>query len=150
VLPLALLLGTPAQAASTSVTVQATVLSRSNCRFRSGPAVLDFGTLDPLSGLDVTATASILFRCQGSAPMATFAISRDDGLHPAGPNLPQMQHDTDGTQYLPYELTLTPTSGTVPKHVMQTLTIDGIVRGPDYATVLPGPYSDLVVLSILP
>ncbi|MBW2255155.1 MAG: spore coat protein U domain-containing protein [Deltaproteobacteria bacterium] len=149
---MALLLGTPARAAPTNLSVQATVLSKSQCRFRTnmGPPLLDFGDLDPLSGVDVIATTSVQFRCQGSAPIAVFAISRDDGLHPGGPNLPRMQHDTDGTQYLPYELDLDPTSGVVPKMVWQTLSITGTVRGPDYTTAMAGPYTDLVVLSILP
>jgi hypothetical protein len=151
-LPLALLVGSTAAAAPTNLTVQALVLSKSQCRFRTnaGPPLLDFGDLDPGSGLDVTATTTFDFRCQGSAPMATFSITRDDGLNPAGPNVPRMQHDTDGTQFLPYELTLNPTTGTVPKQVWQTLTISGIVRGPDYATAMLGPYTDLVVLSIDP
>jgi len=151
-LSLALLVGSTATAAAADLTVQAVVLSRSQCRFRAnaGPPLLDFGDLDPMSGLDVTATTSMEFRCQGSAPIATFAITRDDGLHPAGPNVPRMQHETDGAQHLPYELTLNPTSGTVPKHVWQTLTISGIVRGPDYATAMMGLYTDIVVLSINP
>jgi hypothetical protein len=61
-----------------------------------------------------------------------------------------MRHTTITTEYLPYSLTLNPTSGTVPKNTDQTLTITGKVKGVDYQDALAGSYSDTVVISIAP
>ncbi len=136
---------------NTTVSVTATVLSKSNCKF-SPPrtAALNFGTLDPANPVDKNASTSIIFRCGGSAPMATFFISDDDGLYETGPNANRMRHTTITTEYLPYSFTVSPTSGTVPKNTDQTLTISGTVRGADYQDASVGAYSDTVVISIEP
>jgi spore coat protein U-like protein len=142
--------GRAGQAGSGSFTVSATVLSKSNCKFDSKAAVLAFGTLDPADGSDVTTTTTIGFRCTGSAPIATFAITDDDGLYESGPDANRMRHATLGGQYLPYEMALSPVGGTVPKNEWLTLTVTGTVRGDEYANAYAGDYSDTVVISIDP
>lgn len=135
---------------SSLVSVSATVLSRSECKFNSKTASLNFGNLDPSNPVDQTVETSITFRCGGSAPMATFSITDDDGLYETGPNLNRMRHSTITSEYLSYSLTLNPTSGTVPKNTNQTLTIRGQVKGVDYQDATAGGYSDTVVISINP
>lgn len=134
-----------------AVAVTATVLSKSNCKFRPPKtAALNFGILDPANPVDKNASASIIFSCAGSAPTATFFITDDDGLYESGPNANRMRHTTIITEYLPYSFILSPTSGTVPKNSDQTLTITGTVLGVDYQDAYAGVYSDTVTIVIVP
>lgn len=137
---------------SASVAVSASILSQSNCRFRSnGPApALAFGTLDPSSPLDANATATLEFRCMGSAPQASFVITDDDGLAESGPDANRMRHATLPLQFLPYRFSYTPASGTVNKNVWTSLTIRGTVLSADFRNAAAGNYSDTVVLTIQP
>lgn len=147
---LAFTAGSSVMAASSNLTASAIVLSKNQCRFMNNKFTLDFGNIVPISGAAVNASATVNFRCQGSTPIASYSISEDDGLHSTGPGLKRMQHSVDGTQYVPYSLTLSPTSGNVPKNTPQILTVDGTINGPDYQFAIPGTYADLVVISILP
>jgi spore coat protein U-like protein len=131
------------------VTVTATVLSGNHCFFTSKTASLAFGNLDPSDPVDREVTTSITFRCPGREPQTTFAVSDDHGLHETGPDAPRMKHQSS-TDYLPYTLTLTPTSGTIARNTGGTLAISGTVKGADYQDAVPGNYSDTVVISIAP
>lgn len=137
-------------AASSTLTVSATVLSKSNCKFSTATSALAFGSLDPGNPVDVTVSTTIGFRCMGSAPVATFLITDDDGLHEILPAGNRMQHVALPAQFLPYEMTLAPVTGTVPKNVPQTLTVTGTVRGASYQNAYAGNYADTVVISIAP
>jgi len=147
---LAILIARTACAANSTITVSAVVLSKSLCKFRSTSAALDFGVLDPGNAVDVTMATSLEFRCMGSSPIATYAISDDDGMHETGPNTNRMGHLSVPTEFLPYGMTVSPDSGMVPKGEYRTLTVSGTVRGPDYRNSLPGTYSDTVVITINP
>lgn len=133
-----------------TLTVTATVLSKSNCKFKSATSTMNFGALDPSSSVDVNASATVLFVCNGSAPNATFFISDDDGLYETGPNANRMRHATVLTEFLPYSLTLNPTSATVPKGVDQTLTISGTVTAANYQNALVGNFADTVIITLTP
>lgn len=137
-------------AENTTVFISAAVLSKSNCRFIAASAALNFGSLDPANSSDAIINSTITFRCGGSAPNATFFISQDDGLHETGPGANRMQNTTVTTEYLPYTITLNPFSNTVPKNVVQTLTISGSIHASDYQNAYIGSYSDTVVISITP
>jgi spore coat protein U-like protein len=136
---------------SNVVSVTATVLSRGNCTFRSKTAALNFGSLDPANPIDKSVETTIIYRCQaqGNKPI-TFAINDDSGLYETGPNAPRMRHTTELTEYLPYSLALTPTSGTVSKTIDFPLRVTGTLRGVDYQSAAMGSYSDTVVVSIEP
>lgn len=133
-----------------SVNVSAALLSKSNCRFNTAVSAINFGSLDPANPVDVTVSTSVTFVCRGSAPAATFSINDDDGLYEGGPDGNQMLHATLPVTYLPYSLSLSPNSATVPKNATQTLTITGTVLGSDYQNAFMGSYSDTVVISIVP
>jgi spore coat protein U-like protein len=135
---------------SNVVSVTATVLSKSQCKFNSNTATLNFANLDPANPVDRTVQTSITFRCGGSAPNATFSITDDDGSYEIASDKNRMRHTTTFTEYLPYSLTLSPTSGTVPKNTNQTVTVTGTVRGVDYQNAATGNYSDTVVITIEP
>ena len=136
-------------AGTSAVSVTATVLSKSVCRFDSKSLALNFGNVDPWSPSDATATATVGFRCAGSAGTAVFAIVADAGLHGNG-GFPRMQNGTIPSEFLSYFLALNPATGAVPKNTNQTLTISGTIRRSDFQDASAGTYTDTVVLSILP
>jgi hypothetical protein len=139
-----------ASAGSNSLTVGATVISKSNCKFNSAASALNFGAIDPNNTTDVVKTTSVNFVCHGSAPIATYAISTDDGRYESGPGAYRMRNASLPTEYLPYSLSLSPTSGTVAKNATQTLTITGTVTSQNYGSAYAGNYADTVVISLIP
>ncbi|MBP2668685.1 MAG: hypothetical protein H6Q80_887 [Deltaproteobacteria bacterium] len=134
---------------TTAVSVTATVLSKSVCRFDSKSLALNFGNVDPEIQADATATTTAGFRCGGSAANATFAMVPDVGLHATG-GFPRMQNGTVTSEFLPYFLALNPPTGTVPRNANQTLTVTGTIRRSDFQDAYAGTYTDTVVLTILP
>jgi len=132
-----------------TLAVTATVLSKSNCKLDAKTATLNFGSLDPAVAADVNATASVGFVCRGSAPVATFLFTDDDGQNPSGPGARRMRN-ASAPEFLPYSLLLSPASGTIPKNTTGTLTISGTVRWSDFQGSISGAYTDSVVVSILP
>jgi hypothetical protein len=142
----------PLAAASNThaVQVSATILSQSVCRFtNNGPSLLAFGSIDPSSAGPQVVSVTTTFRCTGSAAVATYSISSDDGQNPAGPGQPRMAHGSSPGQFLPYTLNL-PQTGSVPKNTVQTLTVTGTMTSTQYANAAAGTYSDSVVLTIAP
>lgn len=138
------------RAASVNLSVSATVVSNSNCRFNTTTSTLGFGALDPGNPTDKTVNTTTTYRCGGSAPIATFAITHDSGRYETAPNFPRMRHTTVTTEYLPYTITLSPSSGSVPRNTNRTLTITGTVKGDDYKGARAGNFADTVVLTIAP
>ena len=136
--------------APTTINVQAVILSKSICKFKTKGVDLDFGLLDPVAATDVIRQTSIEFVCNGSADPATFLITKDDGLNASGPNGTRMQHSTTPANFIPYIVNLNPTSGTVPKSELQTLTVTGTILGNDYRNAIVGIYADTVTLTINP
>lgn len=134
------------------IAVSAVVLSKSNCKFSgTTTAALNFNTINPALPGPATATpASLVVRCAGSAPMATFAIATNDGAHSPATGVRRMRHLTDLTQYLPYSLAVSPTSATVPKNTDFTVAITGTVLAADYRDALVGSYSDTVAVTVSP
>jgi len=132
------------------LTVTATVLSKNVCKFNSATATLNFGALDPANPVNVTQSTIVTFNCNGSAPIAAFTITNDDGLYETGPGAYRMRHATVLTEYLPYALSLNPVSGTVPKGANRNVTITGTVTGTNYQSAMVGNYADTVILSLNP
>ena len=137
---------------SSSVSVTATVVSRGYCEFTTSTSALNFGNLDPSNPVDVTTTTSLSFRCfRWFIFPVTFFIGDDDGLYETGQNANRMRHTSVTTEYLPYNFTLNPQSGTITGNwANHTLTITGTVRGVDYQDARAGNYLDRVVVSIEP
>lgn len=141
--------GAASVAGAATVTINATVLTKSNCRFTT-TAALAFGAINPGSVVDATATTTIDFRCGGSANPATYLITDNDGVYDIVAGAHRMRHATTPTQFLPYGFSYNPASGTVPRNVVQTLTITGTVLATDFQNALQGAYSDTVTLTINP
>jgi len=132
-----------------TLAVTATVLTRSNCRFDTRTSTLNFGALDPAVAADVNATTTVGYVCRGSAPVAAFLFTDDDGRNPSGPGYRRMRHAT-APEFLPYSLLLSPAAGAIPKNTPGTLTVSGTVRWADFRGSTAGTYTDSVVVSILP
>jgi len=143
------LVGAPAVAADGhSLTISATVLSNSNCRFSAAASTLSL-SIDPASSAPVTASGSVSIRCVGAAATANWSISSDNGLYGSSPSALRMRHGTDFAQFLPYSLSF-PASGSVPKNVWQSLPVTATVLPADFQNASSGAYSDSVTLSLLP
>ena len=142
----------PAGAATSAATlsVTATVVSKNVCKFTSPTATLAFGVIDPRLTTNATASVNATFKCTGSSATAAFLITSNDGLWSTGTNARQMRHATITTEFMPYALTVSPSTGTVVKNVDQTLTITGTVLPVDYQNRFSGAYSDTVVLTLTP
>lgn len=138
-------------ASSADLSVSATIPSWGVCAFRSNLYSVDFGTLDPVNPVDASSQVDVQFRCFGW-PSVTYYISHDSGLYGSGPAALRMKHQTLNA-YLPYALTLSQNSGTIPTFIVsawQTLQVTGTVLGSDYQSANAGQYSDAVVLTIVP
>jgi hypothetical protein len=144
--------GLPAQAATSAATlsVTATVVSKNVCKFTTPTATLAFGVIDPGLATNATASVTTTFKCTGSAATATYLITTNDGLWSTGINARRMRHTTIATEFMPYALTVSPSTGTVARNVDQTLTITGTVLPADYQNRFSGAYSDTVVLTLTP
>ena len=132
-----------------TLSVTATVLSKSQCKFDTKTSTLNFGALDPAVAADVTASTTVGFVCRGSAPVAAFLFTDDNGQNPSGPGARRMRHAA-APEFLPYGLAFSPASGTIPKNAPGTLAISGTVRWTDFRGSTAGAYTDSVVVSILP
>ena len=135
-------------AGTTSVAVSATILSKSKCKFVTNSATLNFGAIDPSSAVNAAASATVQFVCNGSANPASYSISQNGGLYNSGGR--NRMINTDGIHYLPYSISLSPASGTVPKSVNENLTVSGAVAVADFQSAQYGSYSDTVTLTITP
>lgn len=137
-----------------SVNITATILSKSNCKFNSKGATLAFGDLDPTAGSDITREATLTFDCNGSATIATYTITDDDGLFDIGPNKNRMLHSSITETYLPYSFSLSPATGEIEKSkgdkTPPQLTVTGTISFNDYRMAVAGPYTDTVTVTINP
>ena len=131
--------------------VSATVLSTSNCKFNApATASLAFGTIDPSGLSTVTATTSLVVRCGGSAPNATFAITHDSGLYKTSPGAYRMRHSVTTSAFLGYAVGYSPQTATIPKNTDQTIMITGTITAAQYGNAIAGNFADTVTLTISP
>jgi spore coat protein U-like protein len=133
-------------AGSTTLAVSATVLSKSNCRFtvKTGNTI-PFGSVDPFSTATITITRTWELQCNGSANTASYVVKVGDGS-----GTRNMQHSTVPTALLPYGISASPSSGTVPKGATVSFTITGTLSSADYANARMGSYSDTVPVTLSP
>jgi spore coat protein U-like protein len=131
-------------ASTTTLAVTATVISKNQCKFKSSPGPLNFGTLNPANPVDVTATTTVDVSCGGSSGTAIFYITGNGGLYGN-----KMRNTTYPAYYLPY--TFNNTSGTITKVPGSVIvTLSGVVKGTDYENAYVGNYSDTVTLTLSP
>jgi len=141
--------GAAAQAAGThEVLVNAVIVSKSNCRFNAAGSTISL-SIDPAATGNLTATGSITIRCVGSAATASYAVSNNNGLYGSSPATLRMRHATLATEHLGYAMSYPP-SGMTPKNTNTTFTVTVSVAPADFQNMVPGSYSDTVILTITP
>lgn len=129
--------GSALAAGTATVDISASVLG--TCAFNSGGAI-DFGNLDPTSGVSpsVTNATAANFTCTNGT---AYTITDDAGLSGA-------YELSDGTNAIPYALTYTGTgTGT---GTATDLSITADIAYADYQTKPAGTYTDTVTLTINP
>lgn len=136
-------------ALSAPLAVSAVVLSNTNCRFQTGPATLPFGTIDPTSSANATASVSIRFWCFGF-PGTTYSLTAGNGLHSPGAGLRRVRNNAAPTEFMAYTLAISPASGNLPWLSVQNITISGTIVPTEFQNARTGAYSDTVVLSLEP
>jgi spore coat protein U-like protein len=140
-----------ATADNMNMSVGATVVSQSNCQFRNvASLLLDFGAINPGSAANAVASTTFTIRCNGSANPATYSVTGGNGLYSSGPGSRRMRHQTTLTEFLPYALSFSPASATVPKGVDQTITVTGTIQPFQFANVAQGSYADTVLVTVSP
>jgi spore coat protein U-like protein len=136
--------GNAAAADSNTLTVAASVTG--TCRFSSGTSTLNFGALDQSSAADASATGNTQFWCTRNA---TYTVGANNGLY--FDTTRRMRHASENTEFIPYNLTFTPTAGTGSgKTSPITLNLSGTITNANYVNAVAGNYADTVTLSITP
>ena len=132
-----------------NLVINATVLSRSNCKFNNpGSATISFPAIDPSGAAAQVLAGALSFTCNGSAPIASYTIVQDGGLYNSAGN--RMRHSTNFGEFLPYSLALSPTSGSAPKGVSQPLTATVTIPVASFQQAIAGIFADSVVITISP
>jgi spore coat protein U-like protein len=133
-----------------NLAVSATVLSRSLCLISGARTMnLAFGTIDPASTVDATASVTTSIACIGNRP-ATFSITAGGGLHGLGTGNRRMQNAGDAAEFLPYALSVTPAAATIPQFTFRLVTISGTIVPTQFQDVRFGAYSDTVAITLNP
>ena len=136
--------GTAMAAGTNTLTVSASVTSK--CDFTSTTSTLAFGSLDPATNADATASTTIQAWC--TKGVTSTSLSNDLGQHASGTTL---RMSDGGTNYLPYTLGLSPASVTgTGINTPTTITLNGTVAKADIQGAAAGSYSDTVTLTINP
>jgi spore coat protein U-like protein len=146
-----------AYAASSNMTVSATVLNKTGCFFISPTTPMNFGNIDPSLNTNATATANIVIRCNGNRGTTAMRIARDAGQNALTNNL-RMKHASSAADFLPYSLNLAGANwaaglfivGTIPSNANYSFNLSGTVLPANYRAALMGSYTDNVVLTITP
>lgn len=148
---LALVAGAGAQAQTSSLTVSAVVLSKSNCKFQNAKNLsMAFGVIDPASSADVTRTISTTVICHGSANVATFLVEAESGLHYGNGSRRMQRVGSSPAEYMAYSLSINPASATVNKNVPLDIEITGTITPAAFQNASAGNYSDTVRITLTP
>ncbi|WP_167772831.1 spore coat protein U domain-containing protein [Ramlibacter humi] len=140
-----------AAADNASITVSATVLSKSNCRFSSNATLaINLGAIDPSGSTTASGNVGTSFKCGGSAPTASYTVTADDGLYSPGAGLRRLRHATVTTEFMDYSLAISPSAGLANKNQVVNVTVTADVAPAAYGGARSGNYSDTVVLTVSP
>jgi hypothetical protein len=158
--PAALFLGTalvvsPAFAAgSNTLSLASTVVG--TCKVTTAPGTLDFGTIDPSGGSNVTAMISFSMKC--TKDTVSTAATDDNGLNFSG-GTKRMKHSVTATAFLPYAISYSGDLGFTGQGFggaagARTVTVNGTITQAQFqnALVTTGVqlYSDTVTITVNP
>jgi len=62
----------------------------------------------------------------------------------------RMQHASLAAEFLPYDLAVSPSTGSIAKNAQQTITITGTVKPTGFQNAAAGGYSDTVAITLTP
>ncbi len=136
-----------------TVNISATVVAGSKCWFLGNRlTTINLGNLVPGSGLNITGSSTLTFRCMGKDTLV-YSITDDDGMFEASPGIHRLKHTIEN-EYIEYSFDYTPKSETItgsgPINITRTLTITATVTHNAYQNASAGNYYDVVTLTILP
>jgi len=133
-----------AMAATAQVEVTADVINA--CSFSTPSGTLNFGNLDPTSGLDVSASTTLTFTCTNGAG---YLIFEDHGQH--WDNWSKTVCGGNPQTCIEYGTTYSPNGGysTGPQNPI-TLTINGSISYYDYEFATAGHYTDTITYTVTP
>ena len=122
------------------------------CGFQAKGLSINFGTLNPSTGADVTTAVSASTlnadKAGDCVSSVTMKIDGDNGLNFSGS---RRLKNAAGTDFIPYSLAGLPQSSPGPgNNRYQTFTFNGIILGSAYANASAGSYSDTVIISVTP
>lgn len=137
-----------ASAVTFGMTVTATVLSKNQCKMAAASLSITHDAIDPSSTSPATKSAPFDFVCHGSDPVASFTVSAGPGLHSSGGSNRLFSSGTG--EYLPYTISFSPASGSVPKNATQTVTVTSTIPVASFQDALAGTYTDSVVITVDP
>lgn len=135
-------------AASTSHNLSVSATVQGHCRFDDvGPTALGFGSIDPTSTTNKTATATVSFRCtRGTMSSISGVVGANDasGVH----------YVSDGTNDMAYTVSfggsdVQPGTGYGSGNE-KTLTVTGTIAVTDFQNAPAGTYSDTLQLTFAP
>lgn len=139
---------------TTSLPVTAKVSG--TCNVTTGPGTLNFGTIDPSSGSNATATQTFVMKCSNGT--VSTAATDDGGLHNVA-GQKQMVHSANGAAFLPYGITYSNDTGFTgagfgAAAASQTVTINGTITPAQFqnvvATTGAQSYNDTVTITVNP
>jgi spore coat protein U-like protein len=125
------------------------------CKVTASPGVLDFGTIDPSGGSNVTASVSFAMKCTKGT--ISTAASDNGGLNFSGTK--RMKHSVTATAFLPYAIAYSGDVGFAGQGfgvaaLAQTVTVTGTVTPAQYQNALVTTagqvYSDTVTITVAP
>ena len=124
------------------------------CKVTAPPGVLDFGTIDPSGGSDITASTTFAMKCTKGT--ISTAASDDGGLNFSGTK--RMKHSVTATAFLPYAITYSGDVGYTGQGfgvaLAQTVTVNGTVTPAQFQNALVTTagqvYSDTVTITVNP
>jgi spore coat protein U-like protein len=138
---------------TTPLTVNAQVLGV--CKVLAAPATLNFGTIDPSSAVNATATATFTMQCTNGT--TSTAATDNNGLHLLA-GTKRMQHSVTATAFLPYAIGYSGDSGFAGAGfggaASKTITITGTITPAQFQTALVTTgaqlYADTVTITVNP
>ena len=137
-------------------TLPVTAKVSGKCNVTTGPGTLDFGTIDPSSGSNATATQTFVMKCSNGT--VSTAATDDGGLHNSA-GQKQMVHSANGAAFLPYGVTYSNDTGFTgagfgAAAASQTVTINGTITPAQFsgalATTGAQTYNDTVTITVNP
>ncbi len=137
--------GTAVAADTNTMTVSASVTGV--CKFASATSTLNFGSLDPSVGTDVTPAPTLInFWCTKGVTTDAITVGGSATSPLNGRSMGGPAGDS-----IPYSLSWSPPAGANNgPGSPRTLSIAGTVLGTDYTGKSAGSYSDTVTISITP